>query len=83
MPKKQKKNIHTVVLFQQDISTVIFSYLDLKDATQLRTTCIDGKLSVANYAWNDMKTEIIDILKWKTCFPNAKAAQISRYCDLG
>ena len=84
----------SVTLFQGTLPYNIFStlgiyglpilaYLTYEDGTDLRTTCKEARTAVAEYKWMDSKTHIDGSLeKWRACFRNAKAANISRRRDL-
>ena len=64
MEEMERENTSSI-LFLTDISSILFSYLDLQDATQLRTTCKEACELVKMYPWNDVRTEIRNIKKWK------------------
>ena len=61
----------------------ILEYLTYKDGNALRATCKEARSAVINYKWMDSETCIKGSLKkWRTCFPNARAANIERRNDL-
>jgi hypothetical protein len=57
--------------------SLILAFLTYRDANALRATCKEACSAVAEHKWMDSETRIKGSLKlWRTCFRNAKAANI-------
>jgi hypothetical protein len=62
-----------------DIVSVIFSYLNLLDATVLRAVSKSSAELVTKYPWrNDSNTVVHNTKLWRECFPVAISARLSR-----
>ena len=59
------------------IRTVLFPFLDTRDASALRLTCQELKQAVTDFPWEDMGTVIRgSIAQWRACFPRARGAYV-------
>ena len=61
----------------------LLGFLDTWDATLLRQCSTLAREVVAEFPWEDKATRITGSLhQWRTCYPNARAANISARGDL-
>lgn len=52
------------------------SMFNTKMAMSLRATCHEFKDAVTRYPWEDLTTKVSNVELWRSCFPNARAANV-------
>ena len=55
----------------------VLGFFDTREARVLRLVCVEFREAVASAPWADLGTRIINVGRWRTCFPRARKANIS------
>ena len=55
----------------------VLGFFTTREAHVLRLVCVEFKEAVAIVPWADLETRIINVGRWRTCFPRARKANIS------
>ena len=56
----------------------VLGFFDTREARALRLVCVEFRDTVASAPWADLGTRIWNVGRWRTCFPHARKANISR-----